>query len=76
MRMPRKIKTGVVVVVVNNDSKAATIEFDVGPIGLGDGVSLFDRIGSLTGVRTSGGKLKTFHHSLQLFLTANKTFYW
>ena len=55
----RKTKTGVVVVVVNNDSKVATIEFDVGPIGLADGVSLFDRIGSLTGVRTSGGKLKT-----------------
>lgn len=54
----RKMKTGVVVVAINNDAKPATIEFDVTPVGLVDGVALVDRIGALTGVRVNDGKVK------------------
>jgi glycosidase len=40
----RKINSEVVVVVINNDTKPATVEFDVGPVGLADGVELKDQL--------------------------------
>lgn len=54
----RKTKTGVVVTLINNDSKAANLEIKVSPAGLVDGMSLIDRLGSLGDVRISGGTLK------------------
>jgi glycosidase len=54
----RKSKTGVVVVVINNDTQAATIEFDVAPLGLGEGVALSDRVGTGGGARIRSGQLK------------------
>lgn len=54
----RKAGGAVVVVIINNDKKPASLEFEVGPAGLVDGASLVDRLGSLAGVRISGGKLK------------------
>jgi len=54
----RKSKTGAVVVVINNDSKQATIEFEVAPAGLSDGAALIDRLGGVSNARVSGGKLK------------------
>ncbi len=41
----RTTKTGVVVVVFNNDNSTAEIEFDVSPVSLSNGVSLNDRLG-------------------------------
>jgi glycosidase len=54
----RKSETGLVVVVINNDTRGATIEFDVAPLGLREGVSLADRIGPEGSVRVSSGQLK------------------
>jgi len=54
----RKAPTGVVVIAINNDSKPATIEFDVRPAGLVDGALLADRIGALTGVRVNDRKVR------------------
>jgi glycosidase len=55
----RKTPTGIVVVAINNDTKTAAIEFDLGPLDLVDGATLVDRLGSLfTDVRVSVGKLK------------------
>lgn len=53
----RKTNTGAVVIAINNDSKAATIEFEVGPAGLADGVSLVDKLGSLPDARVNDGKV-------------------
>jgi glycosidase len=55
----RKIRREVAVIVINNDTKSTTVEFDVKPAGLGDGVLLVDKLGQLTEVRISTGKLKT-----------------
>jgi len=54
----RKTKAGVVVTIINNDTKSANIEFEVGPAGLPNGTSLIDRLGVAPEVRISGGKLK------------------
>jgi len=54
----RKTKDGVVITTINNDTKAVTIEFEVGQVGLVDGVSLIDRLGVSPEVRVNGGKLK------------------
>jgi glycosidase len=54
----RKTKTGVVITAINNDTKAVTIEFEVGQVGLVDGVSLVDRLGASSAIRVSEGKLK------------------
>jgi glycosidase len=54
----RKSKTGVVIVVINNDTRAAALVFDVTPLGLGDGVALSDRIGPERGARVTSGQLK------------------
>jgi glycosidase len=55
----RKIRREVAVIVINNDTKSTTVEFDVKPAGLGDGVLLVDKLGQLAEVRISTGKLKT-----------------
>jgi hypothetical protein len=55
----RKIRREVTVIVINNETKSTTVEFDVKPAGLGDGVLLIDKLGQLTEVRISTGKLKT-----------------
>ncbi|MDX6612240.1 MAG: neopullulanase [Blastocatellia bacterium] len=55
----RKIGSEVAIIVINNDTKSANFEVDVKPTGLGDGVLLVDRLGQLTGVRISTGKVKT-----------------
>ena len=34
-----------VVVIINNDPKPAGVEFEVGPLGAVDGLSLVDRLG-------------------------------
>jgi glycosidase len=54
----RKSKTGAVVVVMNNDSKPATIEFEVAPVGLSDGAALIDRLGGVSNANVKAGKLK------------------
>jgi glycosidase len=54
----RKSKAGVVVIVINNEAKAATIEFDVRPLGLGEGIGLSDRVGTGAGARIRSGQLK------------------
>jgi glycosidase len=42
----RKINSQVAVIVLNNDTKAATIEFDIEQTGLGDGAELRDQLDS------------------------------
>lgn len=54
----RKTASGVVVIAINNDSKTASFEFEVGPAGLVDGALLVDRLGSLSEVRVSDRKVK------------------
>jgi len=54
----RKSKSGVVVIVINNDTKAATIAFAVGETGLTDGAQLSDRLGSAGEARVAGGQMK------------------
>jgi glycosidase len=46
-----------VIVVINNDVKPATIEFDVSPTRFPDGTRLTDRIGAIQDVRLEGDKL-------------------
>jgi glycosidase len=55
----RKIGSEVAIIVINNDTKSANFEVDVKPTGLGDGVLLVDKLGQLTVVRISSGKVKT-----------------
>ena len=54
----RRSDAAVVVIVINNDSRAATIEFDVQTAGLTDGARAFDRLGKIGEVRVANGKLK------------------
>lgn len=54
----RKVSRKVAIIVINNDTKPATLEFDVKPGGLGDGVLLVDRLGQLTEVQISSGKIR------------------
>ncbi len=54
----RKTKTGVVVAIINNETKPASFEFVIAPAGLVDGSLLVDRLGGLGEVRVSGGKLE------------------
>jgi hypothetical protein len=53
----RKWPTGVVIIAINNDSKPATIEFDVTPTGLANGVRLVDRLTPGREMRVDSGKL-------------------
>ena len=54
----RKTKTAAVVVVINNETRAVEIEFDVTPAGLRNGVGLIDHLGAGKEMQVSGGKLK------------------
>ncbi len=54
----RKTKTTAVVVVINNENRAAEIEFDVAPAGFRNGVGLIDHLGAGKETQVSGGKLK------------------
>ncbi len=54
----RKAMGAVVVVLINNDTKVANFEFEVGPVGLIDGMTLVDRLGSVGDARISSGTLK------------------
>ncbi|HEY0099150.1 MAG TPA: alpha-amylase family glycosyl hydrolase [Pyrinomonadaceae bacterium] len=57
-RVAEGTRGGAVIVVLNNDTKPATVEFDVAPARLPDDVSLDDRLDTLRNVRVQGGKLK------------------
>ncbi|HEY8187648.1 MAG TPA: alpha-amylase family glycosyl hydrolase [Pyrinomonadaceae bacterium] len=54
----RTIKDSAVVIVINNDAKAAEIEFDVTPVGLKDGSMLIDRLSVTKSVFVTKGKIK------------------
>lgn len=54
----RTSRAGTVVTVINNDTKAAEIEINVMPIGLGDGEVLVDRLGAGQQIRVGGRRLK------------------
>jgi glycosidase len=54
----RKTKTASVVVVINNDTKAAEIEFDASPAALANGDLLVDRLGTGNRVTVANGKMK------------------
>jgi glycosidase len=54
----RVSERGAVVVVFNNDTKPAAIEFGVAAAGLPDDARLDDRLGTLTNVRAAGGRLQ------------------
>ena len=53
----RKAPSGVVVIAINNDSKPATIEFDVMPAGLSNADRLIDRLALGKEVRIENGKV-------------------
>jgi glycosidase len=54
----RTAKSGAVIVAINNDDKAAEIEFDVKRASLRNGASLTDRLGASRAVTMHDGKLK------------------
>jgi glycosidase len=54
----RKTERAYVVVVINNDNKPSTIEFDVSPLGAADGALLIDRLGVAGDARIQSGMLK------------------
>ena len=54
----RTTNNGVVVVVFNNDTNAADIDFDVSPLKLSNGVSLNDRLGVINDVAVRDRKLR------------------
>ncbi|MCM3873644.1 MAG: alpha-amylase family glycosyl hydrolase [Pyrinomonadaceae bacterium] len=54
----RTSKAGTVVTVINNDTKAAQIEFDVSPIRWTSGLSLIDRLGFAKEPRVVDGRLR------------------
>jgi hypothetical protein len=54
----RVSERGAVVVVFNNDTKPATVEFGVAPARLPNEATLDDRLDTIKNVRVQGGKLK------------------
>jgi glycosidase len=54
----RKSQRAAVVVVINNESRAAEIEFDVTQAGFKNGAALVDRLGVIKDAQVTGGKLK------------------
>ena len=54
----RRTERSSVIVVINNESKPATIEFDVSTMGLTDGVAVTDRLGSSSDAVVVSGRLK------------------
>ncbi|MDQ5846644.1 MAG: alpha-amylase family glycosyl hydrolase [Acidobacteriota bacterium] len=53
----RKTKNDFAIVVINNDKKTPTIEFDVSSLGLGNGTMLRDRLLRIRAVKVQKGKL-------------------
>jgi hypothetical protein len=47
-----------VIVAFNNDTKAATVEFDVSEMNLANGVTLVDRLGNARDARVANRMLK------------------
>ncbi|HSB09147.1 MAG TPA: alpha-amylase family glycosyl hydrolase [Blastocatellia bacterium] len=54
----RRTERASVIVVFNNDNRPATIEFDVSAVGLADGGTVTDRLGSASDALVESGKLK------------------
>ncbi len=54
----RTTKKETVLVVINNDKKAAEIEFEALPVGLKNGSALVDRLGVSKGTLVANGKVK------------------
>lgn len=54
----RRTKNATVLIVINNERKAAQIEFEVAAAGLTDGMVLVDQLGVSREVRVMNGKLK------------------
>jgi len=54
----RKTNRAYVIVVINNDSKPASIQFDCSPLGIVNGVRLVDRLGVTTEANIRSGILK------------------
>lgn len=54
----RKSKSAAVVVVINNETRAVEIEFEISPAGLPNGLGFVDRLGVSKETQVSGGKLK------------------
>lgn len=54
----RVSERGAVIIVFNNDTKPANIEFSLAPARLAGDVQLDDRLGTLRNVRAEGGRLK------------------
>jgi hypothetical protein len=46
------------VIAINNDSRSAELDVDVSRAGLGNGVTLTDRLGALKQVQVLSGKIK------------------
>jgi glycosidase len=55
----RKTASSVALTIINNDTKPATIEFDVGPAAVANGARLVDRLEVIGEARVTNGKLKT-----------------
>jgi glycosidase len=53
----RRAGDAAVVVAINNDAKPATLDVDVGPLGLTDTATLVDRLGVAGGARVADGRL-------------------
>jgi glycosidase len=53
----RKLQKEVTIVALNNDTKSATVQFDVKPAGLGDGRLLVDKLGQLSPIQIKSGKI-------------------
>ena len=72
----RKTKTESVVVVINNASKPAEIEFDAAPAGLASGNLLFDTLGvsKWEVVRDGKVKIKLPERSASIFVRSNFVF--
>ena len=54
----RTAKDSAVVIVINNDTKAAEIEFDVASAGLANGMRVSDRLGTSKDFQVENGKLR------------------
>jgi neopullulanase len=53
----RKLNNSSVVIAINNDTKATTIDFAVRQAGLANGAELLDRLGTFGSVRVNDGRL-------------------
>jgi glycosidase len=54
----RKTMSASVIVVFNNDTKPATVSFDVGPVKLADGTTLTDRLNVVRDTKVAGGRVQ------------------